>query len=151
MDREEIVVTEGGEASEMKITLEFPPFIFCPSGDCEIIMRTEMEAVKELKCEGRSVPQVLVLRESEDGEGLKISRENWRNSLVIPVQANMDMLKDGDQEREITLVSYVIDRNQSSLQNGTSQRFVKTMKKVLFFGCLSLYIIVFISYSSVLL
>lgn len=67
--------------------------------------------------------QILVEQTSE-GEGLRISRENWRNRLVIPVMANMDMLKDGDQEREITLVSFVRGRNE------TNRNSVTTKKKV---------------------
>lgn len=88
-----------------------------------------MEGSKELKCEGQAVPQVLLVGESEKGE-LKISGENWRNKLVISVQANMDMLKDGDQDREVMLVSSVRDRNQTSQQMETSQRTVVTRKKV---------------------
>lgn len=42
----------------------------------------------------------------------------------------MDMLKDGDQDREVMLVSSVRDRNQTSQQMETSQRTVVTRKKV---------------------
>lgn len=122
-------IVEGGESSEIEIESEFPPFIFCLSGDCEIIVQPEMEVSKELKCEGRAVPQVLLVGESEKGE-LKISGENWRNKLVVSVQANMDMLKDGDQDREVMLVSFVRDRNQTSQQMETSQHNVVTRKKV---------------------
>lgn len=128
-DKEELRIVEGGESSKIEIESEFPPFIFCPSGDCEIIVQPEMEGSKELKCEGQAVPQVLLVGESEKGE-LKISGENWRNKLVISVQANMDMLKDGDQDREVMLVSRVRDRNQTSQQMETSQRTVVTRKKV---------------------
>lgn len=128
-DKEELRIVEGGESSKIEIESEFPPFIFCPSGDCEIIVQPEMAGSKELKCEGQAVPQVLLVGESEKGE-LKISGENWRNKLVISVQANMDMLKDGDQDREVMLVSRVRDRNQTSQQMETSQRTVVTRKKV---------------------
>lgn len=85
--------------------------MFCKDDDrekyCNIYVTTQLMHGKEKKCPSTReeiVQAVFGVLDEEDATNpcqYRITRENWRNIIRIPVKASIDSLKDKNQKRDI--------------------------------------------------
>ncbi|XP_033756293.1 uncharacterized protein LOC117339037 [Pecten maximus] len=106
---ESVTVTEGQREKHVKVKMEFPPFIFCNTSSmdrCGIHVMATVQETEEFVCNGMIIPQLRIQSAGASPPcGLLIAGENWNDEHEFEVQATVDNLKDGDQERRLLVTS----------------------------------------------
>ena len=114
-----LTVTEGGDVEYIEFAVTLPPRFICASsetltsanGTCEItvfgILGIESE---DRKCsDGTSIPQAVIgWPHSYDDDvivpcGVKVTDMNWFMVLRLAVKAKVDLIKDSNYKRQVTI------------------------------------------------
>lgn len=113
----ELTVVEGSVLEYIKVTLLFPPRVYCPDNQksaCSVRVNTVLlEAKKTIRCgDGRDFPQALIgwtqPAQANSFCGVILTSDNWLTGVMVPVRATLDGLKDKDQKQELQLSASLV-------------------------------------------
>lgn len=100
--------------AEIKLSLDFPPNIFCTADDCEVRVGFKVNNTQDLTCSGVDVPQIVLEQKSSKSScDARFTMENWREEMEISVFAVMDSIKDGEQTAVVEIESEATSGNMS--------------------------------------
>lgn len=121
---DKIKVHEGAASVDIEVQSYLPPRLFCAPGDrlryCQLAIGTTLIRKKEKKCpDGTEVAQAVFGYHGDINDRpcrSYISMDNWQSILKIPVKATLDMLRDKNQKREISVFAEVFVNSRSVTQ-----------------------------------
>ena len=114
-----LTVSEGGDVEYIEFTATLPPRFICASsetltsanGTCEITVFGILGIESgDRKClDGTSIPQAVIGWPHSYGDdiivpcGVKVSKMNWFHVLRLSVKAKVDLIKDRNYKRQLTI------------------------------------------------
>ena len=113
----ELTVFEGMVPGYIEVSVTVPPYLFCLPDDrekyCDVLVTTKLLHGKERKCPSTKeeiTQAVFGVWDEEDAKHpceYRITINNWRKKIMIPVKATIDSLKDKDQKRDIQVDLFI--------------------------------------------
>ena len=119
MTKGPLTVSEGGDVEYIEITTTLPPRFICASsetlasvnGTCEITVFGILGIESgDRKCsDGTSIPQAVIGWPHAYGDniivpcGVKVTKMNWVHVLRLSVKAKVDLIKDRNYKRQLTI------------------------------------------------
>ena len=118
-----VTVSEGGDVEYIEIAATLPPRFICASsealasanGTCEISIYgfLEIEAADRQCSDGSKIPQAVIGWPQSYGDditvpcGVKVMETNWFWILRLAVKAKVDLIKDKNYKRDLTVVQNI--------------------------------------------
>ena len=118
VEESELHLVEGGDdKTDLHISFNFPPSMFCmyDEDDCHIRISLTVNNTQDLMCDGKVVPQIVLKQEDSmmDTCSISFTVDNWKDEIKLPVYAVMDSLKDGKQTAMIHIESQAMSNNKT--------------------------------------
>ncbi|XP_035829885.1 uncharacterized protein LOC106014199 isoform X2 [Aplysia californica] len=115
----EVEIYEGSYSGGISVKTVLPPRLYClpedRDRDCRITIITQLlEHNKEVTCpNGKKISQISFPVSSTNNINdaacsHRITMLTWKKALLIPLQGNIDQIKDGDQKRTVRLIGKII-------------------------------------------
>lgn len=113
-----LTVYEGMVPGHIEVSVTVPPYLFCLPDDrekyCDIVIKTKLLRIKkERKCPKTKVEitqAVFGVWDESDAKHpceYRITINNWKTMVMIPVKASIDGLKDKNQKRDIEVDLFI--------------------------------------------